>query len=129
MAAFKKRSGFVIETHKKSDTESVGSSQECGGIVKDSDPPKFVSLISKSADQLLGKIYIMFADIDITQPNLTEPKPQTKYPPQNYPFPKKTTPKKTTHKKVSPKTLPQKKYPRQLPPKDCSQKIPTKNYP
>lgn len=55
IAAFKKPSGFIKETPKKSDDNSDDSGQECGGMVKDSDPSKFVSLISKSADQLLGK--------------------------------------------------------------------------
>lgn len=55
VAAFKKPSGFILETIKKSDTDSDSTDQECGGIVKDSDPSKFMTLITKSADQLLGK--------------------------------------------------------------------------
>lgn len=59
VAAFKKPSGFIIETTMKSDNDSESTDEDCGGMVKDSDPSKFMTLVSKSADQLLGK-YLLF---------------------------------------------------------------------
>lgn len=56
VAAYRKPSGFLQKTAHVSSQENVEASGGCGGIVKASDPAKFVNLISKSADQLLGTI-------------------------------------------------------------------------
>lgn len=40
-----------LEAENTEDSEYVGG---CGGIIRASDPEKFVSMITKSADQLLG---------------------------------------------------------------------------
>lgn len=55
LAAFRKSSGFMQQSDGRleGDLETSGG---CGGIVKASDPNKFVSLITKSSDQLLGKV-------------------------------------------------------------------------
>jgi hypothetical protein len=53
VAAYRKSSGF-LQKSAVSD-QNMDTSGGCGGIVKASDPTKFVSLINKSAEQLLGR--------------------------------------------------------------------------
>ncbi|XP_056629865.1 uncharacterized protein KIAA0825 [Diorhabda sublineata] len=55
-AAHKKPSGFLPKSKCKKDTQL---DDDNGGIVKDSDPSKFVSLIVKSADQLLAHLHVL----------------------------------------------------------------------
>ncbi|XP_050514797.1 uncharacterized protein KIAA0825 homolog [Diabrotica virgifera virgifera] len=55
VAAYKKSSEFLPKI-KKADKQADDDSE---GIVKDSDPSKFVSLIAKSADQLLAHLHIL----------------------------------------------------------------------
>ena len=52
VAAYRKNSGF-LQKCEVSD-QNMDTSGGCGGIVKASDPTKFVNLINKSAEQLLG---------------------------------------------------------------------------
>lgn len=54
LAAYRKGSGFLLNCNSSSDM-NMETSGGCGGIVKTSDPAKFVSSISKSAEQLLGR--------------------------------------------------------------------------
>lgn len=53
VAAYRKNSSFLQKNldNSNGDNETSGG---CGGIVKASDPAKFVNLISKSAEQFLG---------------------------------------------------------------------------
>lgn len=53
VAAYRHGSGFMEQTVSSGEANQSNSGA-CGGIVKSSDPAKFVSLITKSADQLLG---------------------------------------------------------------------------
>ncbi|XP_023018112.2 uncharacterized protein KIAA0825 isoform X1 [Leptinotarsa decemlineata] len=57
-AAHKISSGF-LHGDKKKEAEDSGASASCEGMVKDSDPSKFVSLISKSADEFLKHLHIL----------------------------------------------------------------------
>lgn len=53
VAAYRRGSGFLEEVEDvTTEDEAFGG---CGGIVKASDPKKFIKLITKSADQFLGK--------------------------------------------------------------------------
>lgn len=55
VAAYKKPSGFLQKGSDTSKDNQTPETEDSGKIVKDSDPSKFTSLISKSADQLLGE--------------------------------------------------------------------------
>lgn len=56
VAAYRKSSGlFRTSNELEIDEEDLGGG--CGGIVKASDPNKFVNLITKSAEQLLSKYH------------------------------------------------------------------------
>lgn len=60
IAAYRHGSGFMQQITQLNE-EALETSGGCGGIVKSSDPPKFVALITKSAEQLLGNNrFIMF---------------------------------------------------------------------
>ncbi|KAJ8940386.1 hypothetical protein NQ314_010734 [Rhamnusium bicolor] len=59
IAAYKKPSGFLHKRKDTSEDNSEPATEVCEGIVKDSDPLKFISLISKSADQLLEHLHIL----------------------------------------------------------------------
>lgn len=59
IAAYRHSSGFMQHTTSAGD-DNQANSGACGGIVKSSDPAKFVGLITKSADQLLGNQIFMF---------------------------------------------------------------------
>lgn len=53
VAAYRRGSGFMEQVDEPTnEDESFGG---CGGIVKASDPKKFITLITKSADQFLGE--------------------------------------------------------------------------
>lgn len=64
VAAYRKPSGFLQKQDDLTNEEN-NSGFGCGGIVKASDPVKFVSLISKSADQLLG-IFLTLSDCKLS---------------------------------------------------------------
>lgn len=55
IAAFKESSGFLKESFNKMNDIPDNMRSNSEGIVKSSDPSKFISLISRSAEQLLGK--------------------------------------------------------------------------
>ena len=59
-AAYRKNSGLLhladaLQDHQTKEPEEAAG---CGGIVKSSDPEKFVILVSKSVDNLLGKDHL-----------------------------------------------------------------------
>lgn len=53
IAAYRHGSGFMQQSEQATG-QNMETSGGCGGIVKSSDPSKFVELITKSAAQLLG---------------------------------------------------------------------------
>ncbi|XP_044259026.1 uncharacterized protein LOC123007679 [Tribolium madens] len=57
VAAYRKSSGFLQKSEVPD--QSMDTSGGCGGIVKASDPTKFVSLINKSAEQLLEHLHVL----------------------------------------------------------------------
>ncbi|XP_063912179.1 uncharacterized protein LOC135129022 isoform X1 [Zophobas morio] len=57
VAAYRKNSGF-LQKCEVSD-QNMDTSGGCGGIVKASDPTKFVNLINKSAEQLLEHLHVL----------------------------------------------------------------------
>ncbi|KAF7275918.1 hypothetical protein GWI33_011144 [Rhynchophorus ferrugineus] len=58
IAAYKKSSGFFQKGARNS-RGSIEAFGGCGGIVKSSDPSKFISAVSKSADQLLEHLHVL----------------------------------------------------------------------
>lgn len=55
VAAYRKSSGFLQKCEMAEETPDAAVG--CGGVVKASDPAKFVSLINKSAEQLMGLLF------------------------------------------------------------------------
>lgn len=53
VAAYRRNSGFL----RRNIYTGEDNSRACGGMIKSSDPLKFVNLITTSADQLLGRLY------------------------------------------------------------------------
>ncbi|XP_030762018.1 uncharacterized protein LOC115886854 [Sitophilus oryzae] len=58
IAAYKNPSGF-FQKDSRSSRSSIEAFGGCGGIVKASDPTKFISAVSKSADQLLEHLHVL----------------------------------------------------------------------
>ncbi|KAL1505958.1 hypothetical protein ABEB36_005401 [Hypothenemus hampei] len=57
-AAYRKPSGF-LQKHLENKIEHVETTGGCGGIVKASDPLKFITALSKSANQLLEHLHVL----------------------------------------------------------------------
>lgn len=54
LAAFRKGSGLLQSNSNTEYDETDDNSRGCGGIIKASDPNKFVSCVTKCADDLLS---------------------------------------------------------------------------
>lgn len=64
MAAYRRGSGFMENIDEDlNDNEISGG---CGGIVKASDPAKFITLITKTADAFLGIFHSCYNKIAVT---------------------------------------------------------------
>ncbi|XP_017769023.1 PREDICTED: uncharacterized protein KIAA0825 [Nicrophorus vespilloides] len=58
LAAYRRGSGFMQGEVGKTES-SLTTTGGCGGIVKASDPSKFITLITKSSDELLGHLHVL----------------------------------------------------------------------
>ncbi|ERL93898.1 hypothetical protein D910_11184 [Dendroctonus ponderosae] len=59
IAAYRKPSGFFQKSLMEGARDNSEASGGCGGIVRSSDPAKFISTIGKSADQLLKHLHVL----------------------------------------------------------------------
>lgn len=54
VAAYRRGSGLLTSCSNQECDDTDDFSRGCGGIIKSSDPNKFITLITKSADELLS---------------------------------------------------------------------------